>query len=154
LARKYRFRAAESEIDVIDGGTLAQTLTPIIAAHDYVVIFDCISADNGAIGDVYFFDYEDVPAGVNWQGSAHEVEMLQTLAMMDLVGDRPPVKIIGVIPERVGGATLQMTAPIQKSAIAMEKTALNHLTELGFSIETIEPTLTIQQVADAFGRDR
>jgi hydrogenase maturation protease len=153
LQRKYRFSSAEHTLKIVDGGTLAQLLTPIIAESDYAIIFDCISADDAAIGEVYFFDYEDMPRGVSWQGSAHEVEMLQTLSMMDLTGDRPRAKIIGVIPERIESTTLELSERVQKGAIIMEQTAIKHLAELGFTIETIEPNLTISQVAREFGRD-
>jgi hydrogenase maturation protease len=153
LKRKYRFSSLEHTIDILDGGTLAQLLTPVIAQYDYCIIFDCLNADNAEVGDVFFFDYEDMPRGVNWQGSAHEAETLQTLAMMDLLGDRPPVKIIGAIPARVEGTTLKLTETMRKSAIVMERAAIKHLTELGFQIEAIEPDLTIQRVADEFGQN-
>jgi hydrogenase maturation protease len=154
IKRKYRFVSAEHTIEIIDGGTLAQLLTPIIAQYDYCVIFDCVSADNAAIGDVFFFDYEDMPRGVRWQGSAHEVEMLQTLAMMDLLGDRPKTKIIGIIPRVVGGTTLQMTESTQKGAVLMEQTLITHLKELGVEAKIVDPDITIQQVADEFGREQ
>jgi hydrogenase maturation protease len=153
LKRKYRFSSAEHTIEIVDGGTLAQLLTPIIAQNDYAIIFDCISADNAAVGEVYFFDYEDMPRNVNWQGSAHEVEMLQTLAMMDMLGDRPRTKIIGVIPERIEATTLELSESVQQGAIVMEKTAIKHLREIGFSVEEIEPNLTIAQVAREFGQE-
>jgi hydrogenase maturation protease len=153
LQRKYHFVSAEHTIDIIDGGTLAQLLTPIIVRYDYCVIFDCISVDSGKAGDVYFFDYEDIPRGVNWHGSAHEVETLQTLAMMDLLGDRPRVKIVGVVPQRTDDTTLELSAVVQEGAVVMEKTAVKHLMELGFSVETLEPALTIARTAREFGRD-
>ncbi|MDR1911745.1 MAG: HyaD/HybD family hydrogenase maturation endopeptidase [Helicobacteraceae bacterium] len=153
LKQKYRFSSVNHTIDIADGGTLAQLLAPLIAAYDYLIIFDCVCADNGEVGDVYFFDYKDMPNGVNWQGSAHEVEMLQTLSMMDLLGDRPTTKIIGVVPQIVEGTTLTMSEAIQNSAIVMEKTAIKHLEELGFLVETIDPNITIQQVADNFGKE-
>jgi hydrogenase maturation protease len=152
LKRKYRFSSAEHTIEIVDGGTLAQLLTPIIAQFDYCLIFDCISADDADFGDVFFFDYEDMPRGVHWQGSAHEVEMLQTLAMMDMLGDRPRTKIIGIVPQVVGDTTLTMTESAKKGALVMEQTAIAHIKDLGVAVETIEPELTIQQVANEFGR--
>jgi hydrogenase maturation protease len=153
IKRKYRFASAEHSIDIIDGGTLAQRLTPIIVQYDYCVIFDCVSADNATVGDVFFFDYEDMPQGVCWQGSAHEVEMLQTLSMMDLLGDRPQTKIIGIIPQVVGGTTLQMTDSTQKGALVMEQALITHLKKLGVEVEIVDPNITIQQVADTFGQE-
>ncbi|GHV07452.1 HybD peptidase [Campylobacterota bacterium] len=153
IREKYRFSSSEHTLEIIDGGTLAQLLTPIIAEFDYAIICDCISANDGNFGDVYFFDYESIPNHISWQSSAHEVEMLQTLAMMDLVGDRPMTKIVGIIPQVVGGTTLELTEPIQKGAMIMEKTVIKHLEELGFLVETINNNLTIQAIANHFGQE-
>jgi hydrogenase maturation protease len=151
LSGKYRFSAADHTIEIVDGGTLAQLLSPIIAQFDYCVIFDCVAADGGKAGDVYFFDFTDIPNGVSYQGTAHEVEMLQTLAMMDLAGDRPPTKIIGIIPAAVEGTGLTMSEEVLKGAIVMEKVLVKHLTELGVNCEVIAPEISLQEVADQFG---
>ena len=89
-----------------------------------------------------------MPNSISWQGSAHEVEMLQTLKMMDMVGDRPPTKIVGIIPEIVSETTLKMTQAVLKGSVVMEKTLLKHLGELGFCHEQIND-LDIQTVADS-----
>lgn len=146
LEEKYSFTSREHTIDFVDGGTLAQRLTPIIVEYDYAIIFDCVDASDGEVGDVYFFDFEDVPSSISWQGSAHEIEMLQTLMMIDIVGDRPITKIIGIIPKVVEGTTLNLTKDIQKGALVMEKTFLDHVKSLGFEVEK-RSELTIQEVA-------
>ncbi|MDR2099624.1 MAG: HyaD/HybD family hydrogenase maturation endopeptidase [Campylobacteraceae bacterium] len=151
IEQKYRFHSKIHTLDFIDGGTLAERLIPIIVRYDYVIILDCISADDGEFGDVYFFDFDDIPKHISWQGSAHEVEMLQTLTMMDIIGDRPKTKIIGIIPQVVEGTTLELTKPILNGAKAMESILLKHLKEFGFEIETVKAGLDIQETAYKFG---
>ena len=147
VEQKYAFSSPEHTITFVDGGTLAERLIPIIVEYDYLIVLDCVDASDGIIGDVYFFDFENVPNTISWQGSAHEIEMLQTLKMMDMVGDRPPTKIVGIIPEVVSDTTLKMTPSVIKGSLVMEKTLLKHLGELGFSYEQIND-LDIQSVAD------
>lgn len=147
VEQKYAFSSQEHTIHFVDGGTLAERLIPIIVEYDYLIVIDCVDANDGKIGDVYFFDFENVPSSISWQGSAHEIEMLQTLKMMDMVGDRPPTKIVGIIPEIVNETTLKMTASVLKGSVVMEKTLLKHLGELGFSYEQIAD-LDIQELAD------
>lgn len=89
MSEKYQFHHDEHQIDTMDGGTLAQGLTPILAQYDYLVVVDTVNAAGVEAGQVYFFDFDNAPPEVDWQGSAHEVEMLQTLCMMEIVGDRP-----------------------------------------------------------------
>ena len=147
VEQKYAFSSSEHTLTFVDGGTLAERLIPIIVEYDYVIVLDCVDANDGQIGDVYFFDFENIPHSISWQGSAHEVEMLQTLKMMDMVGDRPLTKIVGIIPEIVSETTLKMTQAVLKGSVVMEKTLLKHLDELGFCYEQIND-LDIQSVAD------
>jgi len=107
-----------------------------------------VDANDGEIGDVYFFDFENVPKSISWQGSAHEVEMLQTLIMMDMVGDRPPTKIIGIVPEVIADTTVIMTDPVLKGSALMEKIFLKHMSELGFDYEKVAD-FDIQDVAQS-----
>lgn len=148
IEKNYKFTSEEHTLTFVDGGTLAERLIPIIVEYDYVIIFDCVSADGGEIGDVYSFDFDNVPNAINWQGSAHEVEMLQTLMMMDMVGDRPTTKIIGIIPEVISDTTLYMSEPVIKGSALMEKTFIKHLTELGMKCEKISD-FGIQDVAQS-----
>jgi len=147
VEKKYAFSSSEHTLTFIDGGTLAERLIPIIVEYDYLIVLDCVDANDGEIGDVYFFDFENVPNSITWQGSVHEVEMLQTLSMMDLVGDRPPTKIVGIIPEVIEDTTLQLTDAVIKGSVVMESVLLKHLVELGFSYQQISD-IDIQSVAN------
>ncbi len=148
IEKNYKFTSKEHTLTFVDGGTLAERLIPIIVEYDYMIVFDCVSADGGEIGDVYFFDFDNVPNSINWSGSAHEVEMLQTLVMMDMVGDRPTTKIVGIIPEVISETTLNMSRPVIKGAVLMEQTFIKHLKELGFECKKIN-NLDIQAVAQS-----
>lgn len=148
VEQKYQFSSNTHTLTFVDGGTLAQLLIPIIAQYEYLIVLDCVDASDGEIGDVYFFDFEDVPSSITWQGSAHEVEMLQTLMMMDMVGDRPPTKVVGIIPEVVSDTTLQMTPAVLKGSKIMESVLLKHLVELGFSYQQVSD-IDIQSVANS-----
>lgn len=143
------------QIRFIDGGTLASFLMPTMAEFDEILLVDCIDADGAKGGEVYFFDYDAMPKQISWSGSAHEVEMLQTLQMMDLCGDLPHVKILAVVPQRIEEASFKLSSVILESSKTMEKTALKYLSDLGFAHEKIAD-LSAQDIADRFakkGRD-
>lgn len=143
------------QIRFIDGGTLASFLMPTMAEFDEILLVDCIDADGAKGGEVYFFDYDAMPKQISWSGSAHEVEMLQTLQMMDLCGDLPHVKILAVVPRRIEEASFKLSSVILESSKIMEKTALKCLSDLGFAHEKIAD-LSAQDIADRFakrGRD-
>ena len=147
--------SSADQIRFIDGGTLASFLMPTMAEFDEILLVDCIDAEGAKGGEVYFFDYDAMPKQVSWSGSAHEVEMLQTLQMMDLCGDLPHVKILAVVPQRIEEASFKLSSVILESSKTMEKTALKYLSDLGFAHEKIAD-LSAQDIADRFakrGRD-
>ncbi|WP_297965709.1 HyaD/HybD family hydrogenase maturation endopeptidase [uncultured Campylobacter sp.] len=134
---KFNADGANLELRFIDGGTLAMALTPLIAQADVLIVADCISADGGETGEVYFFGYEQMPPAVSWNGSAHEVEMLETLRLMELAGDLPRTKILGIVPKRIEPMSFELSSQAQEGVNLMEKTLLNELSRLGFSYEKI-----------------
>ena len=146
MGEKYSFEG-EHQLDIIDGGTLAQRLIPIMVEYDEIIIIDTINASGVKAGEVYFFDFDRIPDAVDWQGSAHEVEMLQTINMMDLAGDRPKTMIMGVVPTVIEATEFSLSKGIIDAVPLMEKTLLEYLEGLGLrsnyqkdvSIETILP---------------
>lgn len=149
----FKFNAddANSELRFIDGGTLAMALTPLIAQADVLIVADCISADGGETGDVYFFGYEQMPPTISWSGSAHEVEMLETLRLMELAGDLPRTKILGIVPKRIEPMSFEISSQAKEGANLMEKTLLNELSQLGFNYEKIA-NFSISDIALEFSK--
>jgi len=147
IDEKYAFTSTEHEVDILDGGTLAHRLIPIITQYDRVLIIDCVNVDDGNIGDVYSFDFNKVPDNITWNGSAHEVEMLQTLQMIELMGDLPPIQIVGVIPYVIGeNSTFTMSKEVLESSKTMEKVILDYLKS--YDIEVKEKnSLSISDVS-------
>lgn len=139
LKVNYAFQSPKHDLQIIDGGTLAQGLIPLITENDFVILLDCINADNAKIGDVFSFDFSKIPLSLNWQGTAHEVEMLQTLKMIEMLGDLPTIKIIATIPEILeSDTTFSLSSTIKKSAMIMRDELFRILKELDFTIEQID----------------
>jgi len=89
-----------------------------------------------------------MPEYITWDGSAHEVEMLQTLQMIDMIGDLPPVKIVGVIPYVIAeDSTFQMTDEVIEASRTMEQIVLDYVASLGVTVTTRNPDLRITDVA-------
>lgn len=155
LDEKYEFLSDKNTLSIVDGGTLAQRLIPEIVKYDEVIIVDCIDADNSKAGDVYFFDYKNTPSYVNWQGSAHEVEMLQTLNMIDMNKDLPTTNVLGIIPKRISDdTTFELSSEIINAVITMESVVLKHLEKLNISVKIRNMNTTIENISQiSFKRD-
>lgn len=138
---------SQISVDFIDGGTLATMLIPLITSYDKVLILDCVSANGGKIGDVYSFSFDNVPNIITWAGSAHEVEMLQTLRLTAINGDLPPVHIIGIVPEVIGEETaFTLSEAVKEGAKTMEALALDFLAKNGLKA-TKKDSRDLQEVA-------
>ncbi len=154
LDEKYEFISQENSVSLVDGGTLAQRLIPEIIKYDEVLIIDCIDAINSKAGDVFFFDFKKVPSNINWQGSAHEVEMLQTLNMIDMNKDLPTTHILGVIPKRVADdTTFELSSEIIEASKTMEKVVVDYLTKHQITVKEMKD-IDIKKIAlVSFKRD-
>ena len=152
IAENYTFSHENDQLDITDGGTLAQALIPIICQYDYLIVVDTVNAKDVQPGQVYFFDFDKAPAEIDWQGSAHEVEMMQTLNMMDMVGDRPKTYILGVTPTVLEPMTLGLTPLVEAAVPLMEKTLLAHLNRLNFSFERIKSTDINSLIPESYKR--
>ena len=147
LDEKYNFISEDHSVDILDGGTLAQRLIPIITEYDRVLIIDCVNTDDGEVGDVYSFDFSKVPDYITWNGSAHEVEMLQTLQMIEMMGDLPPVKIVGVIPFVIGeDSTFKMTDEVVEASRTMERAIIDYIKAFNIEVEIKDSNLTILDI--------
>lgn len=148
IEEKYDFISNDNEVEIIDGGTLAHRLIPIITDYDQVVIIDCVNVDDGEIGDVYNFNFSDMPEYIKWDGSAHEVEMLQTLQMIEMMGDLPPTKIIGVVPYVIGeDTTFSMTEEVVKASLTMEKVIVDFIKTFDIEVKNKNPNLSIEEIS-------
>ncbi len=148
MDEKYEFKSNEHTIDLIDGGTLAQRLIPIITDYDKVIVCDCVDAVDAKIGDVFFFDFTDIPKSITWQGSAHEVEMLQTLSMIEMAGDLPETKIVGVVPYVIGeNSTFDLTDEVLQASKVMEKAVLDYLRQFDVEVVLKNPDANLQEIA-------
>ncbi len=155
LDEKYEFISKNNTISFVDGGTLAQRLIPEIVKYDEVIVIDCIDADNSSAGDVYFFDYKKAPSYINWQGSAHEIEMLQTLNMIDMNKDLPNTMVLGVIPKRVSDdTTFELSDEIISAVSLMEKRIIGYLMELNIECKVVNKSITVEDISlISFKRD-
>lgn len=148
LEKNYKFTSDKHSIDFVDGGTLALQLSYIIAQYDKMIVIDCIDADDAKAGDVFFFPYDAMPKKISWSGSAHEVEMFQTLQYMELVGDLPQTQILACVPKRIEQMSFELSKEIVNASKIMIDTVIKHLEKEGFSCEKIAD-FSLQDLANS-----
>ncbi len=148
LKVNYTFVSQEHTLEFIDGGTLAQALIPLIVEYDFVLMLDSVSVEGAQVGDVYSFPFSAIPNQITWAGSAHEVEMLQTLRLTQVLGDLPPLHIVGIIPKIIGeDTTFELSQELLAGVSTMEEEVIKQLRTLGFSIKKTN-AIPLQEIAN------
>lgn len=146
MSKNFHFMHPAHTLDFIDGGTLGLRISYLIAKYDKMIVLDCLEADDSAVGDVFFFPYEAIPKKISFSGSAHEVEMLQTLQFMELSGDLPQTQILGFVPKRIEPMSFELSEQALKAGETMEKILLNFLQNEGFICERVA-NLSLTEIA-------
>ena len=93
-------RPLSTNVDVIDGGTSPDVFY-LLEEADKLIIIDAV-VGGGAPGAVYRFQADDVTAEDSVFTSLHQMGLLESLTMMEHMGNKPKdVVIIGVEPKEV-----------------------------------------------------
>ncbi|MFC3847608.1 HyaD/HybD family hydrogenase maturation endopeptidase [Helicobacter baculiformis] len=147
LKCSYHF-THKGKLTFMDGGTMAQALIPWIVEYDRILILDCVSVVGAQVGALYCFDFDQIPAEITWAGSAHEVEMLQTLKLTALMGDLPLTTIIGLVPAIMQDrTTFELSPDLLQGARLAKEHALKILAQWGVRATLKAKAQDLQQIA-------
>jgi hydrogenase maturation protease len=140
LQARYRF---PERLEILDGGTLAWNLLPLIAGREQVIVVDAVAAEPGAI---YRFGLHDIPSAIQYgKLSSHEWEMPELLTAMEIHGDLPPTTFIAIgvhpLAEVSQSLRTELSPMIEARLGALESVVLQELQAHG-----IEP---VSEVVDA-----
>jgi len=110
--------ALPESVELFDAGTSAIDLMEIFAGRDQLVIIDAVRGNQPA-GTLYRFSPDQVEAGALPMNSLHQVGMLETLRLGELVGCKPrSAVVIGVQPQETGlgiGLSAAVTEAVPKA---------------------------------------
>jgi hydrogenase maturation protease len=89
-------------VELFDAGTSAIDLMDIFAGRDKLIVIDAVRG-NQIPGTLYRFSPDQVEAGILPMNSLHQVGLLETLKLGELVDCRPQqTVVIGVQPAETG----------------------------------------------------
>ncbi|THB80090.1 MAG: hydrogenase maturation protease [Desulfobacteraceae bacterium] len=111
----------ETKIDFIDGGTFTQDIFYVFQDYKKVLILDIVRAGNPA-GTIYRLMEDDLRKNEKQPLSLHDIDLLDSLSMAELYGNRPTLDIVGIEPETIDWGT-EMTPTLQKAFPAFMEAA-------------------------------
>jgi hydrogenase maturation protease len=105
-------------VELFNAGTSAIDLMGVFAGREKLVVIDAVRGGL-APGTLYRFTPDQVEAGVLPMNSLHQVGLLETLKIGELVGCKPrATTVIGVQPEATGlgiGLTPKVEGAVEKA---------------------------------------
>jgi len=84
-------------VTLMDGGTLGTRLMDPIMNCDFLIVIDAVLGD-GEPGSIYRLTGEDLRKSLAFKDSMHQTDLVDTLIMCEIVGNRPEAVIIGMEP--------------------------------------------------------
>ncbi|MGA7879203.1 MAG: HyaD/HybD family hydrogenase maturation endopeptidase [Desulfoferrobacter sp.] len=123
LQSHYCFSA---NVELMDGGTLGLRLLDPIAETDYLIVVDAVQ--NGKPpGTLYRLPAEELAKRLTFKNSLHQLNLVETLAYAEILGNRPEAVIIGIEPQDISPWGMELTPIVQSR---LEDLCLEVLTEI------------------------
>jgi len=92
-----RLYDVSDNVTLMDGGTLGTRLMDPILNCEHLIVIDAVLGD-GPAGSVYRLTGEDLRKSLAFKDSMHQTDLVDTLIMCEIVGNRPEAVIIGMEP--------------------------------------------------------
>jgi len=98
VVRALAEESLPDNVDLFDGGTLGPEMLPWLEGREKVVFIDAVQADMEP-GTLFRFEPNNLQYQTQEKTSIHEIGLIDTLSMAELMGSAPrEVVIIGVQP--------------------------------------------------------
>ncbi len=127
LQAQYLF---SDNVELFDGGTLGLRLLDPIAQSDHLIVVDAVQ--NGEPpGTLYRLDAEDLNKRVTFKNSLHQLDLVETLAYAEVLGNRPEAVIIGIEPADISPWGLELTEVVRSRMAELCEQVLKEIERAG-----------------------
>jgi hydrogenase maturation protease len=109
LDSEYDF---SDNVQLFDGGTLGLRLLDPISEADHLIVVDCVRYGHPP-GTLYRFSIEDFERRENFKNSLHQLDLVETLAFAEIIGNRPTTVVVGIEPENILPWGMELTEVVQ-----------------------------------------
>ncbi|MCB2190246.1 MAG: HyaD/HybD family hydrogenase maturation endopeptidase [Deltaproteobacteria bacterium] len=147
LMARYDF---PPNVKVMDGGVLGLSLAGRMMEARRVIVVDAVRGGE-APGTVYRFPWDARPEHIQYKDSLHQIDLMETMAMLPLLGDPPEVVVIGVEFGDIDNYGLELTPQVEQAVEPLMDQVLKELERLG---SPAQPAVQPREVTDVFSHTR
>lgn len=142
LEANYEF---DSDLEIIEGGTLGFKLMAYFQEYDNVIILDTVSIEDKA-GEIFRLP-SDVLLGLGqYRKTAHEVEIVEMLEICSVLDKHAEVTILGIIPEDIVSVEIGLTKTIEDRFEEFTLQAIKEIESIGIKAVKKDEK-TVKQIA-------
>lgn len=130
LEAEYTF---SPDVELMDGGTLGLRLLDPITQADHLIVVDAVQ--NGrAPGTLYRFPVEELNKRLTFKNSLHQLDLVESLAMADIMGHRPrSAVVIGIEPADISPWGTTLTEVVARRVPDLCREVLEEIRKIGGS---------------------
>lgn len=127
LLRHYTF---PENVSIVDGGVLGLGLLGVISETDHLIVVDAVR-HRAEPGTLIRLEGDEVPRRLYAKNSLHQVDLLETLAVVPALDHQPETVILGVEPEDIETMSLELSPAVQAAVDPLIDRVLSELDRLG-----------------------
>ncbi|WP_045217443.1 NiFeSe hydrogenase maturation protease [Desulfonatronovibrio magnus] len=95
-----------------DGGTFTQDLFYLFEKYDHLLVLDAVRGGKEP-GSMYRLEEKDLVHNKKQQVSLHDIDLLDSLRMAELLGSKPTLTVMGIEPQEIAWE-MGMTPTLEK----------------------------------------
>jgi hydrogenase maturation protease len=126
LYERYRF---PQNLSLVDGNVMGLNLLGIISGADHLIVVDAVK-NKGNPGTLYRLEGDEIPRRILAKNSLHQVDLLETLTLCQVLDKVPQTVILGAEPADIETLGIELTPVLAGRVEPMIKKVLAELDRL------------------------
>ena len=102
----------QDKVDFLDGATFTQDIFYVFQKYERVLVLDTVKGGREP-GTVYRFTEENLRDNYEQRLSLHDIDLLDSLKMAELLGNKPEIMVLGIEPLTISEWSMEMSEPVK-----------------------------------------
>lgn len=129
LAERYRF---SPNVELMDGGTLGVRLLEPIGRAQFLIVVDAVRMGSEP-GRLHQLPLDEIAKPIASRSSLHQLDLVESLAYAELLGNRPEGILIGIEPCDISPWSMEFSLAVQNGFEAICSLVLEAVQKAGGS---------------------
>ena len=101
-----------AEVDFLDGATFTQDIFYVFQEYERVLVLDSVKGGREP-GTIYRFTEETLRDNREQRLSLHDIDLLDSLRMAELLGNKPQILVLGIEPLTISDWSMELSEPVK-----------------------------------------